>query len=233
MRPCSTALLAILVMGGASSPAHAQWAVVDAQAIAQLVREIQTMEQQLGVAQNQLTQARQALDSMTGPRGMQSLLSGIERNYLPASAAQLLAPAPGGRYPTFATDVSGALLANAVLTTGQLTLLSPGDRTALLASRQAAAVRQAVAQESLSDASGRFAQVQSLIAAISKADDQKAILELQARMVGELAMLQGEQNKLATLAQTLKAEDSVNALKEREAALAAQGEFATRLRPAP
>ncbi len=62
--------------------AHAQWAVVDVGAIAQLIQQVATMEQQLSTAKDQLTQARDQLDSMTrrarhgkSPVGHQSELS--------------------------------------------------------------------------------------------------------------------------------------------------------------
>lgn len=224
-------LFALLV---AALPARAQWAVIDVNAIAQLVRQIQTMQQQLTVAQSQLTQAQTALSTMTGARGMQALLSGVERNYLPTSAAQLFAPPAGaGTYAPFAQAVATTTARNAVLSPTQLATLAPSDQAQLLAARQANAVRQSAAQAALSNASGRFAEIQTLIAAIAQAGDQKGILELQARIVAELSMLQSEQNKLATLSQTLQAQDAVNALRDRETALAAQGQFATRLRPTP
>jgi len=227
-------ILALVACLAAAAPAQAQWAVIDVQAIAQLVQQIQTMQQQLSVAQTQLAQARSALDTMTGPRGMQTLLGGVQRNYLPLNATQLFAPLPGGGgYPAFAQAVMSSAASNAVLSPAQLALLAPADQSHLIAARETNAVRQSVAQTALGNASGRFAEIQSLIAAIARAGDQKAILELQARIVAELGMLQSEQNKLATLSQTLQAQDAVNALRDREAALAAQGEFATRLRPAP
>jgi len=225
-------VLAVLVL--AAAPVRAQWAVVDVQAIAQLLREVQTMQQQLLVAQTQLTQARTALATMTGQRGMQSLLSGVERNYLPTTAPQLFAAVPGGGgYPIFAQDVRTAMTTNAVLSTSQVSTLAPADQSRLLAVRQANAVRTSIAEEALANSSGRFAEIQSLIGAIGRADDQKSILELQARIVAELGMLQGEQNKLLTLTHALEAQDAVNALKERETVLAGQGQFATRLRPTP
>src|ERR1700678_1240941 len=53
--------------------ARAQWAVIDVGAIVQLVQEVQEMEQEIAVAKSQLQQAEQALQSMSGNRGMQNL----------------------------------------------------------------------------------------------------------------------------------------------------------------
>jgi len=59
---------AVLVWIAATPPARAQWAVIDAPAIVQLVQEVQTLEQQLQTARDQLTQAKQALETMTGEK---------------------------------------------------------------------------------------------------------------------------------------------------------------------
>ena len=76
-------LAACCIASLAAAPAAwAQWAVVDAPAIVQLIQEVQTTAQQLQTAKDQLLQAKQALQTMTGDRGMEQLLSGTVRNYL-------------------------------------------------------------------------------------------------------------------------------------------------------
>ncbi len=228
-------LVACLIILGATAPAaNAQWAVVDVQAIAQLVQEVNTMQQQLQTAQAQLLQARQALQSMTGDRGMELLLAGTPRNYLPANWTQLASASQGaGPYSALALDVRSAIGANAVLSPAQLSALSQTDQQQVIAARQAVALRQALAEEALANASGRFAAIQSLIAAISTAGDQKAILDLQTRISAELGMLQNEQTKLQVLAQSSQAQDSVNAQRERELVIVGQGRFESRFQPAP
>jgi hypothetical protein len=228
-------LLASLVILGATAPAaNAQWAVVDVQAIAQLIQEVKTMEQQLQTAQAQLLQARQALQSMTGDRGMELLLAGTSRNYLPTNWTQLTNASQGaGAYSALALDVRSAISANTVLSPLQLSALSQADQQQVIAARQAVALRQALAEEALANASGRFAAIQKLIAAISTAADQKAILDLQTRVSAELGMLQNEQTKLQVLAQSSEAQDSVNAQRERELVIAGQGRFESRFQPTP
>ncbi len=228
----STACLVISL--AVASTAQAQMAVIDGSAVAQLVQEVQTVRQQLQVAQAQLLQAKQALQSMTGDRGMELLLSGITRNYLPTSWTQLAAAAQAsGAFSNLASDVRSAVNSNAVLTPAQLSNLSVADQQQIVAARQAAALRQALAQEALVNASGRFADIQSLIAQISTASDQKAILDLQTRINAELGMLQNEQTKLQILAQASQAQDATNVQREREQLIAGQGQFASRFRPAP
>ncbi|TLZ36440.1 MAG: hypothetical protein E6K32_16855, partial [Gammaproteobacteria bacterium] len=69
----AVAALSILVVAPA---ARAQWAVVDVGAIAQLVKQVATLEQQLTTARNQLNQTQLEFQSMTGGRGMDTLLAG-------------------------------------------------------------------------------------------------------------------------------------------------------------
>src|ERR1700736_2671751 len=83
-------IVGYLVASIAAVPsARAQWAVIDAPAIVQLIQEVQTMAQQLATAKAQLLQAQQALQTMTGDRGMESLLSSTVRNYQPKDWAQV------------------------------------------------------------------------------------------------------------------------------------------------
>lgn len=218
----------------AAPSARAQWAVIDVGAITQLIQEVQTMSQQLITAQAQLQQAKSTLQSMSGGRGMQALLGGTNRNYLPTNAAQITSAVQGGgSYPGLAADISASLASNAVLTPSQLAVLSTTDQQQIQAARQAAALRQAVAQEALANSSNRFAAIQSLIAAIPTASDQKGILDLQARISAELGMLQNEQTKLQVLAQASAALNAANAQRNLELSIAGQGRFETRFQPTP
>jgi type IV secretion system protein VirB5 len=207
----------------AAPAARAQWAVIDAPAIVQLIQEVQTMEEQLQTARSQLAQAQQELQTMTGNRGMQQLLSGTVRNYLPSDWAQL---------PTM-SGVPGNVSANAILTPQRLTQLPAGAQQWIQATRQWTAVRQAVARQALTNASNRFSAIQSLIAAIPAAADQKGILDLQARISAELGMLQNEQIKLQVLNQTSDSQDAMLRQQARELVLEGHGNFASRFQPVP
>jgi type IV secretion system protein VirB5 len=226
--------LCSILFVAAAPAARAQWAVIDVGAIAQLIQEVQTLRQQLMTAQAQLNQAQAALATTTGNRGMQLLLAGTNRNYLPTSAAQLTAASQGtGAYPGLASGVQTSMSSNAVMSPAQLAALSPQAEQQVVADRQAVALRQAVAAQALSNSSARFAALQSLIAAIPSARDQKGILDLQARINAELGMLQNEQTKLEVLAQATEAMSAVNTQREREQVIVGQGQFATRFQPAP
>lgn len=219
-------LLLYVVAGlGITPVAHAQWAVVDVGAIAQLVQQVNTMRQQLETTRDQLQHAREALDSMRGGRGMERLLAGTVRNYLPPDWQQLAAvldQASNG-YGALATDLQRLINANAVLTPQQIAVLSPAERSHLEAARRSAAMLQALTRESLSATSRQFESIQQLIDAIPQASDQKAILDLQARIQAEQGMLQNEATKLGVLYQSAQAEELARKQRIREQAIASIG----------
>jgi type IV secretion system protein VirB5 len=214
--------------------AWAQWAVVDAPAIVQLIQEVQTTAQQLQTARAQLLQAQQALQTMTGDRGMEQLLGGTVRNYLPSNWTQVTGALQGsGGFSALSSDVQSIVMANAVLSPQRLATLSPGGQQLIQNSRQWSAMQQALSHQALSNASSRFAAIQTLIAAISSATDQKGILDLQARISAELGMLQNEQTKLQVLNQATQAQESSLRQLGREQVIDGHGPFVARFQPVP
>jgi type IV secretion system protein VirB5 len=195
--------------------AQAQWAVIDVGAIAQAIQEVATLKQQLTTIEQQLNQAQQQFQSMTGNRGMQNLLSGINRNYFPANSAQLMT--------ALATPIQTTVNANAVLTSQQMAALSPAEQQQLNAARGNAALLQVTTQQAYATASNRFASVQQLIGAIPTATDQKGILDLQARIQAEVGMLENEQTKLQVLFQLVQAQELSRKQRAREQALSDVG----------
>jgi type IV secretion system protein VirB5 len=228
-------VLAILILALASvSTARAQWAVVDAPAIVQLIQEVEDLEEVISTARNQLQQAKQALQTMTGDRGMEMLLSGTVRNYLPSGWPEVASAAQGGGSGgALAADIANNVSANSVLSPQRLATLSPASQQLIQSARQWGAARQSIAHQALANSSNRFSSLQTLIATISSAADQKGILDLQARINAELGMLQNEQTKLQVLNQSLLAQESTLKQQAREMAIEAHGRFDTRFQPVP
>jgi type IV secretion system protein VirB5 len=230
----SMSMLAVL----AAPVAHAQFAVIDIAAVTQLVSQVQQLEQQLATARSQLTQAQAEFQAMTGSRGMQSLLSGTVRNYLPPDWATLQGALQGsgggaGAYAGLSADLTRAINANAVLTPAQLAALPAAAGQTLNAGRQSSALLQALTHEALANSSQRFAALQQLIDTIGSANDQKSILELGARIAAEGGMLENERTKLDDLYQSTQAEQWANAQRTRELIVAGHGQFAGRFQPHP
>jgi type IV secretion system protein VirB5 len=209
MRSFLSRFIAVGALSLASvSAAHAQWAVVDVGAIAQLVQQLQTMQQQLDTARDQLEEQRTHYTAITGSRGMQRLLRGVNHNYLPQDWQALVAAAEGAQraYSALAAEVDAATRANAVLSAAQIAALSPAERADIEATRRTTAMMQGLARQALQATSNRFASLEQLIDAIANANDQKAVLDLQARIGAEAAMLANEQSKLEVLRQAAHAE---------------------------
>jgi type IV secretion system protein VirB5 len=216
-------LAAILI--GICPASRAQFAVIDVGAITQLIQEVGTLEQQLQTAERTLTNAQQQFQAITGNRGMQNLLLGTNRNYLPSTWSQLSSAITqtGGAYQALSIGTQSLMMANAVLTPQQVAALSPAERTQLQAARQSAALLQSTSRQALDNTSARFASLQQLINAIPSATDQKGALDLQARIQAEQAMLQNENTKMAVLYQTLQAQEWARKQSAREQVVAGVG----------
>jgi type IV secretion system protein VirB5 len=221
-------LVGLLTVGGIR-PAHAQFAVIDVASLGQLVQEYQTLQQELSTARSQLSQAQSEYAAITGSRGMQNLLSGTVRNYLPGSWTQLSAVMGGssGSFPALASDVTALVSANAVLTPAQVARLSSTEQSELAAARQSAALLAATSHAALANTSDRFASLQQLIGALGGASDQKAALDLTARIAAEQGMLQNESTKLQVLYQVAQSQEWARAQRVRERAIADQGSLRT------
>jgi type IV secretion system protein VirB5 len=217
-------LIGLLALGG-TRPAHAQFAVIDVASLAQLIQQYETLQQELTTAENQLNQARSAYAAITGSRGMQNLLSGTNRNYLPTNWLQVSQVMSGssGAYPGLAANVTSIQNSNAVLTPAQVAALSPTEQAQLAQARQNPALLQATSRTALANSSDRFTSLQQLISAIGSAADEKASLDLTARITAEQAMEQNEQTKLQVLYQVAQAQEWSRAQQVRERAIADQG----------
>lgn len=216
-------LIALLVTPGAK----AQIPVTDVAAITQLIMQIERLEEEILVARDTLTQAQDAYTAMTGQRGMERLLDGTVRNYLPPDWQELERAIRGASsaYSALAHDVERLVNDNAVLADDALAAFTPEDRSEIEAARRTAAMLQALSNQSLETTSARFDSIQELIGAIARADDPKAIAELQARIGAEQGMLQNEANKLHILNQSLQAQEWTRQQRERERAIAGVGRF--------
>jgi type IV secretion system protein VirB5 len=218
MKTPSIPALGVLVLAalGIARSASAQWVVVDPTSLTQLLIQVQQISQEITLAERTLTQAEQAYTAITGNRGMQNLLSGTNRNYLPANWNELSGAMSGGggTYAALGSDVTATVSRNAVLTSAQTSQLSANELESLAQRRQAVALLEALARAALANNSNRFSALQTLINAIPSATDQKGILDLHARVAAEQTMVSNDQEKLATLYQAAQ----VAAETERERA---------------
>lgn len=164
------ALTPLSIARGAGIP------VIDVTAIAQLTKQVEYWLQQIQLMQNQLNQLQQAYSAITGPRGMENLLAGTARNYLPQDWNEMLKVLnnTSNTYSGLSWQVQAAITANAVLSTTQLGAMTPQQRQFIADGRSAAAMLQVLTQAAYQNTSQRFAAIQQLINVLATAGDQKA-----------------------------------------------------------
>jgi type IV secretion system protein VirB5 len=214
--------------------AHAQFAVIDVGAITQLIAQVELLQNQLTTAQAHLAQAQTEYASITGGRGMEQLLRGAPRNYLPTSWAGLQAVMQGGGgFGGLAGGVSATVAINSILPDPSLALLAPDVRKQIQERRLLTALQQNLTRQALQTTSERFDSLQQLILAIPDAADQKAVLDLQARIASENTMLLNEQSKLRMLTEVVQAQERANQQQMQERAVLGHGQFAQRFQPVP
>jgi type IV secretion system protein VirB5 len=216
--PSAGLVLALAVGLGFSGRAAAVIPVIDVKAITQLLSQLRALEDQLATE-------RSALASMTGSRGMERLLAGTARNYLPPDWAELARAIEGAsqHYAALSAEITQAIQSNAVLDAATLGRWGAASQSELQAARRQTAARATLAHAGLSNTSARFAAIETLIQAIPSAQDQKAVLELQSRIAAEQGMLENEQTKLAMLLESAQAEEAALKLRQRERVLGSIG----------
>jgi type IV secretion system protein VirB5 len=221
----SIAALALLLGPCFSIPGHAQIPVTDIGAITQLITQAITLKNQLETAKAQLLEAENTYKAFTGGRGMEKLLTGVVRNYLPPDFAELerALTDTGSSFGALAAEIQGLIRGNAILTDADLTRLSPVQRQLMLDGRRNAAGLAAVSRSALANSSARFASLQGLINAIPTATDAKAIADLQARIQSETTLLQNENTKLQALYQVEAAQGLLRSQRLREQSIAETG----------
>lgn len=220
----------VLVLGlVVGSHAKAGIPVFDAVAIGNAVLQVRAwgeqytqMVQQLTELRNQYAQLQTTYQSMTGGRGLATLLNGAAdqaaRRYLPEQAAELdslLGQAMAGYEP----------LQAAIRETRAMVSSMPAgtfrDGTAALNALQfkinSMASQQAFGKAAYTAAAQRTRDIEALIATSGGANDPKAIAEMQTRIAAQQALLQNESAKLQAMAYMQAAEQQINEQRGNEA----------------
>lgn len=179
--------------------------------IAQLIAQVKALEAQL--------------KAITGDRGMGNLLSNQNRNYLPANWNDAMGVVNNGNgpYSALANAAQQIMQNQAVLSSADSANLTPQLQQLLAQTRSLSASQQALGQSAYQQASQRVNQLQQLVNAISGAPDQKAVLDLQARIQAEQTMLQNDQSKLQTVAQMGQAQAAAIAQMQSELRVQSSG----------
>lgn len=221
---------AALVLVLAAAPgARAQQIVHDPTAYAKMVEEARTALQQLQALQAQVEQGRQLFDSLNDFSDVNALAGALGlpevRNPLPDLAA-LRAAADG--------DLSAlgrlAERADAIRAEHRLYTPPPGDLPAAeawyrdsLERAGARGARDLAVGEAIGAASDqRLEGLEALRRALDTAPNARAVMDLEARLAAEQALIQNEQVRLQGLALTREAEARLEEQRARERAEAAR-----------
>lgn len=186
------------------------------------IQQFNTMVEQLRELQQTYQMVMSTYNAVTGSRGLGALqtLTNASRNYLPASADDLLDTIDGTSqtYNQMSGMVQNFTDQNAILNGNAINSLNmTGQQLALFSQRRKnAAAIQATAQQSMNAAGQRYAYIQQMIDNINNTNDPKAIAELQARIAGEQVMLQNDQSKMSQMYAYLQNQERINQQQMRE-----------------
>lgn len=207
-----------------ASPAFAQWATIDVNAIVQL-------KAQLDQLKSQYKQMERTYDGMNGSRGVNSLLQRPDlRKYLPQEWQQVYDSVQRGERSGLSGKINAIKDSNAVLSADRVKGLDAATAADLNRRRTNVAVAQGTADEAYRRSGERIDYLQSLASRIDTSSDPKAIMDLQAGIAAEQAQIQNEQMRLQLASQLQAAEDRKNLQREREEIMQMTGPSPVRIR---
>ena len=160
------------------------------------------MAAQIQEAQKQLQQLETTYQSMTGSRGLGSLLAnpGLPQ-FLPDEWKTVYETAAGGGY----AGISGSL--SQIVADEELAgSVADVEQQIMKRSRETAATDKAAGLRAYDGAKARLVQIEALVSEINATSDPKAIAELQARIQAEQAAISNEATKLQMIAMLQQAE---------------------------
>ncbi|WP_298123382.1 type IV secretion system protein [Brevundimonas sp.] len=222
------AAAAALVLAAAPT-VQAQQIVHDPRALAQMIEEARTTLDQLRALQTQVEQGRQLFDSLNDLSGINALAGELGlptvRNPLPDMRA--LRAAADGDLSALGdlADRADAIRRDTRLYTPPAGDLDPAEayyRDSLERAGARTARDLAIGEAVGGAADRRLEGLETLRSALDTAPNARAVLDLEARLAAEQAMIQNEQVRLQGLALTQAAEARLEEQRARERAEAAR-----------
>jgi type IV secretion system protein VirB5 len=221
MTPRILAAAAAILLASAAS-ARAQEIVYDPANYGKLIEQAETGLKQLQQLQSQVQQAQRLYDGFNQASGVNGLATLLESPALRAvlpDAATFVSAAHGnltalGQIGARATQIRAGsrVYTPATSDAASLDLDASGNRAAL----------SLALGESAADAGAqRLAGLQQLQASLDTASDARAVMDLQARLTAEQAMIANDQMRLQGLAMSQAAQERLAAQQQQERAAAA------------
>lgn len=213
-------LLGFALAAFAWSTAFAQIPVTDGASIAQQAEnQIETIAKwkiQYDQMMNQIEQAKQQYELLTGSRGLGNIMNDPAlRDYLPADWQGVYDSVRNGGYSGLSGRGQSVYETNRIFDSCAFISVQE-QRTACEARAVKASQDKGFALDAYDAARSRINQIDQLMQKINQTNDPKAIAELQGRIAAEQANIQNEQTKLQLYAMVAAAEDKVQAQRQRE-----------------
>jgi len=207
-------LVIMSVLAGTSLQANAQWAVIDAANLGQATQQVKAWAEQYKQMRAQIDSMDAQYKSMTGNRGMATLLPGVVPALPPDWAESM------NQLSSLAQLIRES---QAILTSRQAAHLSGQLKQFLSQAQNVSAANQAMAQAAFNDAAARQSRLQTLTAALAATEDPKAAYDLANRIAIEHAALLNDQNQLEAAASAATAQDRAQRLMISQMRAAAAG----------
>jgi type IV secretion system protein VirB5 len=202
--------------------AQAQVIVYDPTTFAKMLQQAQTALSQLKQAEQQVTQGQQLLTSLNQISNVNSIAT-----VLSSPALRSFMPDPSLYVSASAGDLTalGGIGTNAqsIRNANQLYTAPAGDAAGadLMAAGNRAALNLATAEAVGQAAATRLTGLQQLQSQLDTAPNARAVMDLQARVEAEHAMIANDQMRLSGLAMTQAAQAQVQTQRDQERAAAA------------
>jgi type IV secretion system protein VirB5 len=205
---------AALIALGASNVRAQGIPVIDIANLIQTLMQVMNDVTKISNQVQQITQLQEQLASINGMRNLGNVFnSPALRNYVPAEAFTAINAVNSSGYaglnPTAKSLRDAGMVYNCLDLTGtarttcQAALAQPYQQKGLL-------------QDAMTAAAGRLTQIQALMNQINATTDQKAILELQARIAAENAQLAHETSQIQMLQGMADSEERIARSRDRE-----------------
>ncbi len=188
--------------------------VIDAANLIQTVQQVVNDITEINNQVQQITQLQSQLNSINGIRNLGNIFNNpLLRNYVPADAFTYLNALNTSGY----SGLSGT--AKALRDAGMVYNcldLAGGARTSCQATLAQPYQQKGLLQDAMKSASGRLAQINSLMDQINATTDQKSVQEIQARIGAENALLAHEVSQVQMLQGMADSEERIARSRERE-----------------
>ena len=188
--------------------------VIDAANLVQTVQQVVNDITKINNQVQQIVQMQSQLNSITGMRNLGDVFNNpLLRNYIPSEAYTFVNAVDTGGYAGLTATAKTLRDAGMVYNCMDLT----GDaRTNCQAALAQPYQQKGLLQDAMKSASGRLTQISSLMGQINATTDQKAVLEIQARVGAENALLAHETTQIQMLQAMADSEERIARSQDRE-----------------